>query len=70
MERQERGKKRARSSTPNTHETTLEQTKLEVPTQTLVLALRTVGRFKEPKTYKGKTLYKLNEFLALVLGTF
>jgi len=68
--RQERGKKRARSSTPNTHETTPEPTQSEVPAQTPVPALRTAGRFKEPKTYKGKTLRELDEFLASIRGTF
>ena len=70
VERQGRGKKRVRSSTPDTHETTPEPSQSEVPALIPVPVLRTAGRFKEPKTYKGKTLRELDEFLASVRGTF
>jgi hypothetical protein len=70
VERQERGKKRARSSTPDSHEPTPEPSQPEAPAPTSTPVLRTAGRFKEPKSYKGKTLRELDEFLASVRGTF
>ena len=69
VERQDKGKKRTRSLTPNTGHTP-EPSHQDVLVPAVAPILKTAGRFKEPKTYKGKSLRELNEFLASVRGTF
>ena len=70
VERQDKGKKRTRSLTPNTAGHTPKPSHQDVLVPAVAPILRAASRFKEPKTYKGKSLRELNEFLASIRGTF
>jgi len=56
VKRQDKGNKRTRSLTPNTTGHTPKPGQLDAATLAVLPALKTTSRFKEPKTYKGKSL--------------